>query len=353
MQEKKSQQNEKYFAAANTYHGFKSYFAEIFAPEEYDRIYVIKGGPGTGKSSMMKKIGAHFSEMDCKVEEIYCSSDPHSLDGIICEYGERKIAVIDGTSPHETDAKIPGAIDEIINLGENWDTRWLSIKKDDILALNKEKSTSYKTAYSYLKIAGEASDFIMSVSASSYDFNRSKKVVKTVCRELTSNNEKISKTRLVSSFGKQGHYKLDTLKQISGKCIKISGDEFPIMILLNEISKQLSCDGISYTRFPCALDPSYLDAIYIPGADVAFMPGENGDINANEMINKSSGYDSERIKTASSIRDIALTEATRWFAIASDLHFRLEDIYSQAMSFDKNDALLAKKLKEMENILEV
>ncbi len=344
--------NEKYFAAANTYNGFKSYFADVFNPAKFNRIYVIKGGPGTGKSSMMKKIGAHFWDKGCKIEEIYCSSDPHSLDGIICEQSDKRIAVIDGTAPHETDAKIPGAIDEIMNLGDNWDTRWLSAKKDDILALNREKSTSYKTAYAYLKIAGEAADFIMNVFKRNYDYKESKAVVCEFCQYLIHDNEKNIKTRLISSFGKQGRFKLNTLENLASKTIGISGDEFGAMLLLSEISNHLSSLGISRTEFPTALSPDYLDAIYIPSCDTAFVLNGDG-INVDELISKYTDYDSERIKSARGIRDIALTEATRWFAIASDMHFRLEDIYSRAMSFEKNELLLAKKLEEIDNILEV
>lgn len=353
MEENITTKTERYFAAANTYRGFKSYFGEIFDPKEYERIYVIKGGPGTGKSSIMKKIAATFAERNCAIEEIFCSSDPHSLDGVICENGGKKIAVLDGTAPHETDAKIPGAIDEILNLGENWDTRWLSAKRTEIAALNKEKSTAYKTAYSYLKIAGEAADFIMSVTCEIFDFAKAKSAVKSFCQEFSCENSKTSRTRLISSFGKHGAYKLDTVNDIAKRNVMISGDEFPAMLLLAEISKYLCANSVSCVRFPSALDSRYLDAIYIPGADTAFIIDKGDGINAEEMIIKSTGYDSERIKSARSIRDISLLEAKRWFSIASDLHFRLEDIYSSAMSFDKNDALLAKKLEEMQNILEV
>ena len=42
----------KYFAAANTYKGFISYFDTVFDPEKVSRLYVLKGGPGTGKTAL-------------------------------------------------------------------------------------------------------------------------------------------------------------------------------------------------------------------------------------------------------------------------------------------------------------
>ena len=47
---------DRYFAAANGYSGFRSYFSTLFDSKDFTRILVLKGGPGTGKSSFMKKI---------------------------------------------------------------------------------------------------------------------------------------------------------------------------------------------------------------------------------------------------------------------------------------------------------
>ena len=46
----------KFFAASNTEAGFVSYFAENFR-RRADRCYIIKGGPGTGKSRLMREMG--------------------------------------------------------------------------------------------------------------------------------------------------------------------------------------------------------------------------------------------------------------------------------------------------------
>ena len=132
-----------YFAAANSYKGFISYFDKVFDSKDYDRIFVLKGGPGTGKSSLMRRVSEYFSQNNFYVEEILCSSDPSSLDGVIGTKNGRKFAIIDGTAPHERDAVIPGAIDEIINLGGNWDERWLIGKRTEILNLTKEKKKTY------------------------------------------------------------------------------------------------------------------------------------------------------------------------------------------------------------------
>ncbi|MFR2966126.1 MAG: hypothetical protein ACLTK0_06960, partial [Anaerovoracaceae bacterium] len=72
-------------------------------------------------------------------------------DGIVLK--DRRIAVIDGTSPHITDPVTPGAVDKIVNLGEFWDEEAIAVNKSEIIDLNEETSRWYRIAYNYLSAA--------------------------------------------------------------------------------------------------------------------------------------------------------------------------------------------------------
>ena len=85
------------FMGANSPIGFCSFFEEIYNPYKNHHPYIIKGGPGTGKSTLMKKVARKAEEKGYETELIYCSSDPQSLDGIIVK--DIGVSVIDGTSP--------------------------------------------------------------------------------------------------------------------------------------------------------------------------------------------------------------------------------------------------------------
>ena len=71
------------FAAANSGKGFCSFYGEIFSPERTERRYLIKGGPGTGKSSLMRRVAGEAEKRGYGVEYYRCSSDPTSLDAIL------------------------------------------------------------------------------------------------------------------------------------------------------------------------------------------------------------------------------------------------------------------------------
>lgn len=87
-----------YFLGANTPGGFYSLMDKLLDPAKARAIYILKGGPGCGKSTLMKKLGAWGEEAGQRVEYIYCSGDPDSLDGVI--FPDLAVAIADGTAPH-------------------------------------------------------------------------------------------------------------------------------------------------------------------------------------------------------------------------------------------------------------
>lgn len=141
----------EFFAAMNSYGGFVSHYKSSFAQE---RRYIIKGGPGCGKSTLMRRIAAEAERRGCSVEYYDCSSDPDSLDGIVLP--SLGIAMFDGTAPHEEAASAPGWRDNLIDLGAFWDTELLRTHQDEIIALSEHKSAAYHKAYRYLGMAGTA-----------------------------------------------------------------------------------------------------------------------------------------------------------------------------------------------------
>ena len=144
-----------YFAAMNGRGGFTSFFEEIFFCDSIKKRYIIKGGPGTGKSSFMKRAALRAETGGAAVEYYYCSSDTSSLDGIVID---SRIVLLDGTAPHCYDTALPGAIDEIVNLGEFWRSAELERRGAEIAELSGRKKRAYASAYGFLRGAGETFD---------------------------------------------------------------------------------------------------------------------------------------------------------------------------------------------------
>ena len=126
----------KFFAAANTEKGFRSLFDEIFTPEKFRRIYILKGGPGTGKSTLMRNLGAVAEGEGYDVEYICCSSDPDSLDGLFIP--AISTGFVDGTAPHVWHPRAVGTFEQWINLGAFWNEKMLSDRREQIEKLKQE-----------------------------------------------------------------------------------------------------------------------------------------------------------------------------------------------------------------------
>ena len=139
------------FPGNNSIRGFHSFYRSGLSGME--RICILKGGPGTGKSSLMRCVAEYFSERGVDVELWQCSSDNDSLDGVLIP--AYKTALIDGTPPHGMDPVYPGVREEIWDLGVFWDGDILRKKGSEIIALTDRITATFGSAYETLKEAGE------------------------------------------------------------------------------------------------------------------------------------------------------------------------------------------------------
>ena len=85
------------FFGASTPDGSVNYIDNL--TEGLNARYFIKGRPGTGKSTFMKKLMKRAQDFDYDSEIYYCSFDKNSLDMVIVP--ELSFCVFDSTSPHE------------------------------------------------------------------------------------------------------------------------------------------------------------------------------------------------------------------------------------------------------------
>lgn len=145
--------NRHMFLGNNTSQGFYSLFKNLITQEDANRIICLKGGPGTGKSSLMKKLAFYFKSKSYNVEEYHCSSDDQSLDAMLVK--ELKVAILDGTAPHSTDPVTPGAVDKIIDLANALNHENLMQNKTEIINIGKDISECFNRAYTFFNSASK------------------------------------------------------------------------------------------------------------------------------------------------------------------------------------------------------
>ena len=138
------------FAGANTPDGFVGYYDRLVDMYNLEKLYILKGGSGIGKSTFIRKFADAFAQLDR--DFFVCSGDPKSLDGVIIP--DAKVGMIDGTHPHMVDPIYPGIIDEIVNLGE-FIIPDNKIDKRTLANLREQKARHYNDAFASLSAARE------------------------------------------------------------------------------------------------------------------------------------------------------------------------------------------------------
>ncbi|MGB4440283.1 MAG: ATPase [Sedimentibacter sp.] len=333
------------FAGNNTGNGFFSYFDQIIKPEEAKRIYILKGGPGVGKNTFMKKFALIMLDKGYSVEYIHCSSDNESLDGIVIP--ELKIAFVDGTSPHTIDPVIPGAVDEIINLGIYLDNQQLEKHKSKITQILQNNSHLYKSAYRYFKAAGIISEEINSIYDEYVDLKKFNDISNQAINKLFDGSSYSMRTgnrrKLFSeSFTASGYINYTPLLCQGRKVWAIVGENTSYTSkLLNFLAEEAVKIGYDTECYYKPLTPEKMQHILIPEMNLMIISTENYmNINYDEVFDLHLIMDSENLKSRISeiennlyLYDLLIKTALEKLYETKRLHDLLEVFYINAMNF--------------------
>ena len=335
----------RFFAAANTEGGFFSLFGEIFPPEQLNRIYILKGGPGTGKSTLMKSVGFSAEANGYEVEYDYCSSDTNSLDGVLIP--ELGIAVIDGTAPHMIDPVYPGAVERIVNLGDAFDFAGLEEQRAHLISLISEKRDSYRTAYRYLSAAGRMEREITELAMPAFLTGKADAAVARIVSSMKKAKTGGISRRYLSAIGTSGRVTLDTFRRKAKKTYAVT-DKYGLgYVFMSRLCIAIERAGISMTVCPTPLLPSRTEGVFVDGENIFFaVCSETEADTCDKIINISRFASRETLaahrgrlrfseKCAASLMDGAL-EA---LADAGRLHAEAEKIYGEYIDFSKVDSM--------------
>ena len=160
--------NQTYFLGANCGRGFVSLYAG-FPPEEGAFLHILKGGPGTGKSGFMRRIGEAAEARGLDVHYVLCSGDPDSLDGVYLP--ALNAAWVDGTAPHVVEPRHFGADSDYVNLGEFVRLPMVEKDREEVLRLTAEYRALYEEAYEKLRQAKALHDALEAVYKPYVDFS--------------------------------------------------------------------------------------------------------------------------------------------------------------------------------------
>ena len=344
----------EYFAASNSSEGFRSYYPEVFG--RADLLYVIKGGPGTGKSSLMRKCADTAEKNGMSVEYYYCSSDPRSLDGVLL-FGRESVGIIDGTAPHAWEPTNPGAREELVNLGQFWDQRLLRLQKNEIFSLSNKKSAAYKRAYDYLRSCGNLRAVSDSLLRRFVDREKLQAAADRLVRSLDlPKGTPTVLPSLLDAVAMTGRFKFDSFEKNADRVVRIDDFYGVGKVFLLSLMRSLSsvCDTVRVAYDP--VDARLINGIFLEESRLAFLLSDKdrAEYDDGKAVNSKRFVDTDRLREvrgelryATRLYEDCLDGALHALSEAKVYHFLLEDIYKNAMDF----ASLNEFSREFVNIL--
>ena len=332
-----------FFLAANTSAGFYSIYEDLVSPERADKIWYIKGGPGNGKSTFMRRVAAAAEAAGCRVEYILCSGDPASLDGI--HILDTNTVYVDATAPHVQEPTLPGICGRYLDLSQFYKSS-ISVDREDASGLIRGYKKKYERAYELLSAAGKAAPANIPGAIPQEEQERLRSQGYEKALQLLPVVDGGNTTRrFLSANSCSGFLSLPETACSYGSVFLLQGGA--AFFWLSGFAEGCVERGQSTILCPDPLCPDRLDAVIAPEAGVSFLTAHRGIRYPKEAVrHKLEGEPGADYTQEKALRNALLRQAYGYLKEAKDLHDRLEELYRPAVDFKALDRFADKHIRE-------
>ena len=329
------EQKIRFFLGANSAHGFHSLYDSLADPYKGDYIWYIKGGPGSGKSTFMRRAAEAAEKLGYHVAYVLCSGDPSSLDGIYIY--ELKTAYVDATSPHIQEPRLPGAAGRYIDFSDFY-KKDVSIDSERIADLFKKYRQQYARAYELLNAAALCSPSGIPGAVTEEAKARIRCMARETAKELPESGvEGGQKGIFLSALTGKGRIRCIETVGYTEKTLKIRS-----AFGLEDVFLQALSDECRSRKLYCILCrdpllPERLEGLIVPEASFSVLSWHRKE---KDTVNLDDALDPDILKSVEEDRKRCSAEVNRLLKLASFsldkasvLHSELEEVYRPTVDF--------------------
>ena len=346
-----------YYAEGNTSRGFYCLYESNL--QGLDKIFILKGGPGTGKSTLIRSLADEWLNKDYDVEILNSARENGSVDGVIIP--KLKVAVVNGKEDAAIKAKLPGVIEQYIDMGEGLNSGKLEKHKEELIKLTEDIEASYQLAYDKFAEALKIHDEWEEVYIKNMDFAKANAIAEELIEKFFAGKslqkEAVAKHRFLGAATPKGSVDfVPAITEEIGKRYFLKGRPGTgKSSMLRKIVAQGEKRGFDVEVYHCGFDPVSLDMVLFRELDLVifdstspheYFPGrESDEVVDMYEITVAPGTDE---KYASQIDDIRkrykkrIKEGIGALAAAKELNDGLEQYYTNAMDFSEVDKIKAR-----------
>lgn len=352
--------NIQYFLGANSPRGFYSLYDQLIPLEHARAIYILKGGPGCGKSTLMKKVAQQAQESGLPAECILCSGDPASLDAVVLP--SLQVALVDGTAPHVVEPKCPGAVEHYVNLGECYDSAALAPLRGEIARCMTAYQSCYPRAYRCLAAAAQLrEDGRAMLSTPQLEEKLSRRAAGILKREVHPRKGQTPGRVIQRFLTAVTHKGLITLYHTAlAQCSRIYelADSYGLAhSMLTHLLAGITAAGYDAVVCPDPMAPERMEHLLVPALGLAFLtvpPNRALPVRPYRRIRLDAMPDyallrqlRPRLRFSAKVCRSLVDEAVQSLAQAKAMHDALEEVYHPHVNFARVDEMAQKIIAEL------
>lgn len=350
------------FPGGNTAYGFYSFYEYIAGPDA-TRILIIKGGPGVGKSTFMRRIAEAMMEKGYDVELHQCSSDNDSVDGVVIPGAG--VALIDGTAPHILDPRHPGCVDEILHLGDFWDERGMRLHRERIVECNRRIGDLFAHAYRFLRAAKEVYDDWGAVHSRALEYGRANQLAAELGERICGSAPVAAvpgraRHLFASAISPRGlvHH-LETIMEQLPRVVVLQGPPGSgKSTLLHKVATYVQERGFDVECYHCSLNPFRLEHLVVPALGVGVVTSVEPHLywppQPEAVVDLGACLRTEEVASWAQVTQEdqrlyweLLERAVNFIARAKEVHDEMECYYTPHMNFTAIDELRERTLQRI------
>ena len=340
--------NIQYFLGANSPQGFYSLYDQLICLEDASSVFILKGGAGCGKSTLMRRVAQKAEERGLPVEYILCSGDPDSLDAVVLP--TLKAALVDGTAPHVVEPKYPGVVEQYVNLGACYNRSALIPLRENLMNCMKGYKNCYQRAYHCLNAAAEINADARSILLTDDLYTRLEKRARGILsREVPRRKGALPGQicqRFLSALSHNGRVTLYDTAAVQCPRIYELSDRYGLAhAMLVFLLTEITTAGYDAVACPSPMAPDRLEHLLVPELGLAFVtssPEQPFRGKAHRRLRLDAMTDSDllrrsrpRLNFARKVSETLVSEAVESLAQAKAMHDELEAIYNPHVNFQQ------------------